>query len=200
MPSPSRRDRPGTARPPGTAATLVGNGRVFAGVRSDPFFFDLTGFVGTLFDIGDDALGDNPTDIFTGFNTNAIVIEVPDDQLGGKIGVWGQTTWWNGGTWVKADQIGRPAINTVFNTSLVDPGASTTKNQFNATPPSKQRTAFGGKFRTNVITTLTNINAVLGTGAPDYTLAQAQGLPTSSCPTCSRTTRRRPPAGSTAAT
>jgi hypothetical protein len=72
--------------------------------------------------------------------------------------------------------MGRPAINTVFNTGLVDAGASTTKNQFNATPPSQQRTAFGGKFRTNVITTLTNINAVLGTGAPDYTVAQAEGL------------------------
>lgn len=158
------------------SAALKGDGKVFAGVRSDPFFFDLTGFVGTLFNIGDDALGDVPTDIFAGFNTNAIVIEVPDDQLGGNIGVWGQTTWWNGSAWVAGDQMGRPAINTVFNTSLVDAGAGTTKNQFNATPPSRQRTAFGGKFRTNVITTLTNINAVLGTGAPDYTLAQAQGL------------------------
>ena len=159
----------------GTAA-LAGNGKVFAGVRSDPFFFDLTGFVGTLFHIGTDALGDNPTDTFVGFNTNAIVIEVPDDQLGGKIGVWGQTTWWNGSSWMPGDQMGRPAINTVFNTKLVDAGATQTKNDFNATPPSKQRTAFGGKFRTNVITTLTNINAVLGTGHPDYTLAQAQGL------------------------
>ncbi len=157
-------------------AALAGDGKVFAGVRSDPFFFDLTGFVGTLFNIGDDALGENPTDIFAGFNTNAIVIEVPDDQLGGKIGVWGQTTWWNGSAWMAGDQMGRPAINTVFNTSLVDSGAGATKNQFNATPPSQQRTAFGGKFRTNVITTLTNINAVLGTGQPDYTLAQAQGL------------------------
>jgi len=157
-------------------AVLAGNGKVFAGVRSDPFFFDLTGFVGTLFHIGTDALGDNPTDIFKGFDTNAIVIEVPDDQLGGKIGVWGQTTWWNGSTWLPGDQMGRPAINTVFNTKLVDPGATQTKNDFNATPPSRQRTAFGGKFRTNVITTLTNINAVLGTGHPDYTVAQAQGL------------------------
>ena len=157
-------------------AALAGDGKVFAGVRSDPFFFDLSGFVGTVFGIGDDALGSNPTDIFTGFNTNAIVIEVPDDQIGGKIGVWGQTTWWNGSAWMAGDQMGRPAINTVFNTSLVDAGAGTTKNQFNATPPSRQATAFGGKFRTNVITTLTNINAVLGTGQPDYTLAQAQGL------------------------
>jgi hypothetical protein len=157
-------------------STLLGDGRVFAGVRSDPFFFDLTGFVGTLFHIGTDALGSNPTDFFTPLNTNAIVIEVPDDQLGGKIGVWGQTTWWNGSAWVAGDQMGRPAINTVFNTKLVDANAAATKNAFNATPPSRQRTALGGQFRTNVVTTLTNINAVLGTGHPDYTVAQAQGL------------------------
>lgn len=167
----------GTGSTAGDGTTsLRGDGRVFAGVRSDPFFFDLTGFVGTLFNIGEDDLGVNPTDFFTPLNTNAIVIEVPDDQLGGAIGVWGQTTWWDGDSWEPGDQMGRPAINTVFNTSLVDASASTTKNQFNATPPSQQRTAFGGKFRMNVITTLTNINAVLGTGAPDYTPAQAAGL------------------------
>ena len=152
------------------------HGRVFAGVRSDPFFFDLTGFVGTLFHIGTDALGSNPTDFFSGLNTNAIVLEVPDHDLGRNIGVWGQTTWWNGSSWMPGDQMGRPAINTVFNNKLVDPNAATTKNMFNATPPSQQRTADGGQFRTNIITTLTNINAVLGTGHADYTTAQAQGL------------------------
>jgi hypothetical protein len=160
-------------------ASLKGDGKIFAGVRSDPFFFDLTGFVGTLFNIGEDDLGVNPTDFFDVLNTNAIVIEVPDDQLGGAIGVWGQTSWWDGDSWEPGDQMGRPAINTVFNTRLVEPapGAATlTKNQFNATPPSQQPTAFGGKVRTNVITTLTNINAVLGTGAPDYTVTEAEGL------------------------
>ncbi|HEX2625635.1 MAG TPA: DUF4331 family protein, partial [Candidatus Limnocylindrales bacterium] len=34
--------------------TAVGGARVFAGVRSDPFFFDLTGFIGTVFGIGTD--------------------------------------------------------------------------------------------------------------------------------------------------
>jgi hypothetical protein len=156
--------------------SLVGNGRAFAGVRSDPFFFDLTGFAGTVSRIGTDRLGDNPTDIFLGFNTNAIVLEVPDDQLGVHIGVWGETQWWNGSTWKPGDQMGRPAINTVFNTSLVDPNASTTKNKFNKTPPSQQRTALNGQFRKNVVATLTNINAALGTGGTDYTVAQAQGL------------------------
>jgi hypothetical protein len=158
----------------GTTA-LKGDGKIFAGVRSDPFFFDLTGFVGSLFQIGTDALSNhptctlnNPTDTFSGFDTNAIVIEVPDDQLGGAIGVWGQTTYTlDGGiTWLAGDQMGRPAINTVFNTKLVEPApgaASLSKNQFNATPPSQQRTAFGGKFRTNVVNTL----AALGGYDPD---------------------------------
>lgn len=164
-----------------TSGTGIGTAkdgaRVFAGVRSDPFFFDLTGFVGTVFGVGSDSLGSNPTDFFTPLNTNAVVIEVPDAAIGAtNIGVWGTTSYWNGSAWIAADQMGRPAINTVFNTSLVDAGAGTTKNQFNTTPPSQQRTAFGGKFRTNVITTLMNINAALGTGCDDYDLATAELL------------------------
>jgi hypothetical protein len=158
--------------------------KVFAGVRSDPFFFDLTGFIGTVFGVGDDNLevidGD-AIDFFTPLNTNAMVIQVPDEALGAtNIGVWGATSYWNGSSWVAADQMGRPAINTVFNTSLVDGAAGTTKNQFNTTPPSQQATAFGGKFRTNIITTLTNINAVLGTddafGCTDYDVPTAEFL------------------------
>ncbi len=157
--------------------TAKGGAKVFAGARSDPFFFDLTGFVGTVFGVGTDSLGDNPTDFFAPLNTNAVVIEVPDDAIGAtNVGVWGQTTYWNGSAWIAADQMGRPAINTVFNTSLVDAGAGTTKNQFNKTPPSQQRTAYGGKFRTNIITTLTNINAVLGLPCADYDVATAESL------------------------
>jgi len=157
-------------------ARLKGDGRAFAGVRSDPFFFDLTGFEGSVFGIGSDRLGSSPTDFFAPLNVDAIVLEVPDDQLGGKIGVWAETQYWANGTWTRSDQVGRPAINTVFNNALVDPHAGTTKNQFNATPPSQQRTAFGGKFRSNIIATLTNINAALGTGHADYTAGQAAGI------------------------
>jgi hypothetical protein len=152
------------------------HGRFFAGVRSDPFFFDLTGFVGTVFHIGTDRLGTNVTDFFSGLNANAIVLEVPDSELGRHIGVWGQTTWWDGSTWMPGDQMGRPAINTVFNNKLIDPNSGATKNAFNATPPSRQRTGDGGQFRANIIATLTNINAALGTGHPDYSTADAEGL------------------------
>jgi len=154
-----------------------GDSKVFAGVRSDPFFFDLTGFVGTVLGVGTDRLGTNPTDFFTPLNTNAVVIEVPDDALGGtNVGVWGTTSWWDGSSWMAADQMGRPAINTVFNTKLVDPNSGQTKNRFNTTPPAQQRTAFGGLFKTNAIVTLMNINAALKTGCPDYNAATAAAI------------------------
>lgn len=155
--------------------TAKGSGKVFAGVRSDPFFFDLLGFIGTLFGIGTDALGVGPSDFFVGLNTNAIVIEVPDEALGAtNIAVWGVTTFWDGSMWQPGDQMGRPAINTVFNSKLVDADSGTTKNQFNATPPSEQRTAFGGKFRTNTINTLLALSALDSEGP--YSAGQAAAL------------------------
>jgi hypothetical protein len=156
-----------------TAGNGIGSAKdgakVFAGVRSDPFFFDLTGFVGTVFGLGTDQLGSNPTDFFRYRNTNALVLEVPDAALGAThIGVWGQTTWWSGSAWMPGDQMGRPAINTVFNNSLVDPNSGATKNAFNATPPSQQRTGDGGQFKANIVATLENINAALGLTASPY--------------------------------
>jgi hypothetical protein len=173
----------GTGWTGGTGIGTAKDGaKVFAGVRSDPFFFDLTAFIGTVFGIGSDSLLDgDPNDFFAGLNTNAIVVEVPDDALGStNIGVWGSTWYWSGGSWNKADQMGRPAINTVFNTSLVDGNAGQTKNRFNTTNPDQQPTAYGGLFRNNVITTLTNINQVLGTddafGCSDYDATTAGAI------------------------
>jgi hypothetical protein len=160
------------------------NVKVFAGVRSDPFFFDLTGFVGTVFGVGTDKLkvldGDS-SDFFAALNTNAVVIEVPDKQLGGPhIAVWGTTFYRSGSKWLPGDQMGRPAINTVFNTSLVDSNAKADKNAFNATRPFRQPMALNGQFRKNIVTTLTNINHVLGTdtafGCKDYTVPAARAL------------------------
>jgi hypothetical protein len=146
--------------------------RIFAGRRSDPFFFDLTGFAGSIGGLGTDCLQQlapegvdcMPTDFFAGLDTNAIVLEIPDDALGGQIGVWGQTTYREDGIWKKGDQMGRPAINTVFNPSDL-------KNAFNRTPPSRQRTAMNGVFRTNVINTLMAFSALDSEGA--YSSTQA---------------------------
>jgi hypothetical protein len=147
--------------------------KAWAGVRSDPFFFDLTGFIGTTTllktgtAVGGDALGKNPTDFFANLNTNAIVLSIPNSQLPDTIGVWATTQYWKDGRWRAGDQMGRPAINTVFN-----PTAD--KDLFNRTPPSRQATASNGKFRTNVIDGLKFFSSLDSEGA--YSNAQAAAL------------------------
>ena len=149
--------------------------RAWAGVRSDPFFFDLTGFIGTTTflktgtAVGGDMLGSDPTDFFKFLNTEAIVMSVPNKDLPNAIGVWATTSFKDGNVWRKADQMGRPAINTVFN-----PAAD--KNDFNETPPSQQATAFGGKFRTNVVNGLIFFSSLDTASGGSYTTAQAQAL------------------------
>ena len=154
-------------------ATTRNNLKVWAGVRSDPFFFDLTGFIGTTTllktgtAVGGDALGKTPTDFFANLNTNAIVISIPNSQLPNTIGVWATTTYKSDDHWKKGDQMGRPAINTVFN-----PAAD--KDAFNRTAPNRQATAFGGKFRQNVIDGLKFFSSLDTEGA--YSDAQAAAL------------------------
>jgi hypothetical protein len=156
----------------GSASTRQ-NLRAWAGVRSDPFFFDLTGFIGTTTllttgtAVGGDALGSNPTDFFANLNTNAIVLSIPSSQLPDTIGVWAVTQYRKDGKWRAGDQMGRPAINTVFN-----PAAD--KDLFNRTPPSKQATAYDGKFRKNVINGLKFFSSLDSEGA--YANAQAAAL------------------------
>src|SRR2546423_14326589 len=115
----------------GTAAELKGTARSFAGLRSDPFFFDLGAFLsqvagvqgnlipGVLDTTGRMFCDANTNDFFSVLNTNAIVLEVSNDILTddgtGSIGVWARTS---GPSRAAArgpiDRIGRPALNTVF--------------------------------------------------------------------------------------
>jgi hypothetical protein len=160
--------------------TAKGTAKVFAGVRADPFFFDLLGFLGTVLGVGDAQLGNcgsDNCDFFAPLNTNAMVIEVPNASIGGtNIGVWGTTSYWASGAWHKADQMGRPAINTVFNNKYVGgPDTGTQKNLFNTTPPSQQNSS-SLPFHGNVAGTLQNINGLLGTGCPDYDAGTANAI------------------------
>lgn len=154
----------------GSTATSRNGLKAWAGVRSDPFFFDLTGFIGTTTllttgtAVGGDGLGNNPTDFFLNLNTNAIVLSIPNSQLPDTIGVWATTQFLSDDVWRAGDQMGRPAINTVFNPSA-------DKDLFNRTPPAQQATASGGKFRTNVVNGLTFFSGLDTEGS--YTAAQA---------------------------
>ena len=146
--------------------------RAFAGPRSDPFFFDLLGFLGSVKGQGTRRLDDgHQSDFFIGLNTLGIVLEVPNAALGGDgngIGVWATTAWQDAsGVSHRADQMGRPAINTVFNAAAAD------KEAFNQTAPAVQATAMSGKFRNNMIATLEALSALSGT---PYTAAQAGGI------------------------
>jgi hypothetical protein len=146
--------------------------RAFAGPRSDPFFFDLIGFLGSVKGQGIRRLDDgNQADFFVGLNTLGIVLEVPNSALGGdghQVGVWTTTSWQDSNDlWHRADQMGRPAINTVFNATAAD------KEAFNQTNPADQPTAMGGKFRNNMIAVLKALSALSGTA---YTDAQAAGI------------------------
>jgi hypothetical protein len=173
----------GSGRTGGTGiGAAKGDAKVFAGVRADPFFFDLLGFLGTVLGVGTAQLGNCGAancDFFAPLNTNAMVLEVPNDSIGAtNIGVWGTTSFWEGGAWHKADQMGRPAINTVFNTKYVTAAAN--KNLFNETAPSRQNSS-SLPFHGNVVATLENINLLLGlTVAPynctDYDEATANAI------------------------
>src|SRR5438093_4441209 len=179
----------------GVSKKLEDGGRVFAGLRADPFFFDLAAFRGAVLQVGTRTFCDQPNhtgiDFFKDFNTNAIVLEMRNKTLtgrdddsdrdnesdgddsdrdngsdsdndndrendgGGAIGVWATTLDRTTGSMI--DQMGRPAINTVFNHTVAD------KQAFNVTPPSQQGTT--GNFRNNVIETLKALGGYSQTAA-----------------------------------
>ena len=94
---------------------MRGGGRAFAGLRSDPFFFDLAAFQGSVLGSGDRAFCDgNEVDFFESLNSNAIVLQVPDSALGRTIGVWAVTT--------TDDGAGRPSRSGTFGTARAATG------------------------------------------------------------------------------
>jgi hypothetical protein len=112
--------------------TEAGAYRFFAGFRSDPFFFDLLGFLSFVNGEGFDfAHGD----FFADKNVFGMVLEVPNSSLSSKpnIGIWAACAIRKNGKLTQIDRMGRPAINTVFNH-----GAD--KNTFNSITPDKDRT------------------------------------------------------------
>ncbi len=77
----------------GRSTELKDDVRAFAGLRSDPFFFDLGAFLSEVAGVTTDQLGGvlpvagrlfcdkNKSDFFKVLNTNAIVLEVPSEAL-----------------------------------------------------------------------------------------------------------------------
>lgn len=115
----------------------------FAGLRDDPFFFDLASF-----NRGADFCKTGMTsDFFLGLNGSAIVVELPTSMLGsGPVGVWGRTVTDEG----QIDRMGRPAILTVFIPPNPFEAGSTAQgnmeDQFNATKPQKDQALWRGEI------------------------------------------------------
>ncbi|MGH9281159.1 MAG: DUF4331 family protein [Acidimicrobiales bacterium] len=165
-----------------TTASIEG-GRAFAGKVSDPFFFDLVAFNNTVQARLDQRIlplnlhGETGRqvcatttgiDTFANFNSNAIVLEVPNSSLGSGGGVWANTVKGGsvGGGGAQIDRMGRPAINTVFNgfKKLLDEGNEQDKNLFNAivnpANDATSLTADGHTFRDNVLLVLSRFDGV----------------------------------------
>lgn len=138
----------------GAPFPLNGGGQAFAGLRDDPFFFDLLAFLG-LHPFG----APEAADTFKDFNVSSIVLEVPTSSLGTSVGVWATVSMPDGnGHFFQVDRMGRPAINTVFI-------PKEKKNLFNSTQPSKDQANF-----------LSNVTGVLVALDSRTTAAEADGL------------------------
>ena len=148
----------GKTSPFGKVVANRGRGvRAFAGMRDDPFFFDLDGFLNILSSQpGKSFLGctSSRPDKFAGSNVSSIVLELNRSLLtrrgSSKIGVWATTN--QGGAQV--DRMGRPAIATVFipNNPFEPVGTEPSlKNTYNHSLPSEDR----AQFRGEVVDTLT---------------------------------------------
>ncbi|MBX7252648.1 MAG: DUF4331 domain-containing protein [Candidatus Promineofilum sp.] len=124
-----------------TNLAIKTGGWFYAGLRDDPFFFDLQAFRDQVGGAGGSRMfcDANTVDFFTGFNATAIVVEIPSAQLtndGNTINVWARTTAKGGATF---DRMGKPALNTVFI-------ASSDKNAYNNTKPADDLATWGGRF------------------------------------------------------
>lgn len=157
--------------------TLSGGSKLWAGLRDDPFFFDLDAFKGNILgaDNGRMLCDSKKVDFFLGLNVSAIVLMVPNSEVGGTgktIGISANTKIRKGGEWIQADQMGRPGISTIFNNRLVngDNQVSYVKELFNRVVPSEQDNL---GFRKNVVDTLIAVSTKFN--AP-YTMTQADDL------------------------
>jgi hypothetical protein len=127
-----------------------GGYKVFAGSRSDAFFFDFDG-IKNLFDTRGNRnftaphLGD--TSPWTGIDSNAeanvfsMAVEVPTAQLAPcpELRIWGRCSVRRDGRLVHADRAGHPSVSSFFNTDE-------TKEEYNASEPANDRERWSDQF------------------------------------------------------
>ena len=153
---------------------------VFAGLREDPFFFDVEQF----FRVRAGALGTGPgvgfrdpdrsVDSFKGYNVNTIALRIPQEFLSGKNGaktydIWQTISLRDGnGKYQQVERLARPAINEGLITS------NGLLNAFNSVPPTADLSPAAGPIGAEAIRTLKALGnnddrtkALLGAFLPD---------------------------------
>ena len=153
---------------------------VFAGLREDPFFFDVEQF----FRVRAGALGTGPgvgfrdpdrsVDSFKGYNVNTIALRIPQEFLSGKDGaktydIWETISLRDGnGKYQQVERLARPAINEGLITS------NSLLNAFNSVPPTVDLSPAAGPIGAEAIRTLKALGnnddrtkALLGAFLPD---------------------------------
>lgn len=168
----------------GADNAVSGGGMTTGGLFDDPFFFDLAAFQGAVLGSGNGRTfcDGGTTDFFLGLNISGIVLKVPNSALGGDgqaIGAWATTSVLRGGQRVQADQMGRPAINTVFNN--VDLTHKTDRDAFNRAQPIEQVRLGYRDHAEDVLTALgaadpAGLAAVLIADTLTYTTADTSGF------------------------
>jgi hypothetical protein len=180
--------------------TVGGGGKVFVGQRDDPFFVDL----GQTFDsinfrpnVGTGNQGGGKDDL-AGYNTNSIVLQVPEAQVtrdrkavadakaaNAVVGVWSSTERrrfqvtndvsgkGSRGKWVQVSRLGNPLVNEV----VIPLGK---KDQFNRTQPQNDAKNYGAFVVKPELAHLMNVLFNLGvkeTGRTDIVTALLTGIP-----------------------
>jgi hypothetical protein len=166
----------------GDQIPIAGGGNAWAGLADDPFYFDLPGFAGfkaaalaqvstadgltgpeLLTAVGDNICTTDPSpNFFAGFDTTAIVLEVPDAALGGGIiRVWAETAIEEGGVLTQVERMGIPTVNTVFNHT------DATKEAYNRAEPAGDAALVGGNI-SFLVTALTGALDSLGVYGPGF--------------------------------
>jgi hypothetical protein len=154
---------------------------VFAGLREDPFFFDVEQF----FRVRAGALGTAPAvgfrppnqaiDAFKGYNVNSIAIRIPQEFLKGKSGANTYDIWQTislrdpyTGKYQQVERLARPAINEGLITS------NNLLNTFNSVPPTADLSPAAAPIGAEAIRTLKALGnndertkALLGAFLPD---------------------------------
>jgi hypothetical protein len=158
--------------------TNVGGGaKLYAGVKDDPFFFDLASFLRWRDPDGDGTYTyTGPTtfdgvDFFRGTNVSAIVLEIPDSWLGAHAAYWATTV--KGSTVI--DRMGKPALATVFMNPF---GGTDQKDPYNMTAPASDVATWGGQFTAvlDVFNATATAEAVTGLLLPDVLQLDVKNL------------------------